>query len=148
MSRRHVSIMLLLPLFGLFCFLVGKHFAQEDSGPFVCDLKLLRDDLSAFRQSNYVTSPVFASEATAKPVEKESPAPVQEETCSFTPGNFDRFRVCFEVCTRESQDQSYVNKQAKGLKGLVTTIPSVKGVSVLSIEGADDKGRFYPLMIE
>jgi len=111
-------------------------------------LKSLRSELSAFRQSSYIVSPVFASEEPAKLVEKESPVPVQEETRNSAPGNFDRFRVCFEVCTRESQSQSYVNKQAKGLKGLVTTIPSVKGVSVLSIEGADDQGRFYPLTLE
>jgi len=31
MSKRHVPLMLLLPLFGLVCFLAGKQFAVEES---------------------------------------------------------------------------------------------------------------------
>jgi hypothetical protein len=53
------------------------------------------------------------------------------------PRDFSRFRATFEVITKEPKGPDYARKQAKELRGLVRSIPSVKEVKILKIVGVD-----------
>lgn len=58
------------------------------------------------------------------------------------PSSFSVFRASFEVRTQEPEEPGYAQKQAKELKLLVKSIPSVKEVYILRVEGVDGEQSF------
>lgn len=68
----------------------------------------------------------------------EKPEPVR----SARPSSFSKFRATFEVTTKGKKDPEYAKRQAKELRLLVRSIPSVESVEVLKIEGVDGSESF------
>jgi hypothetical protein len=130
-------------LFGLLCFCLGRYGQVWYS---VTDLQCanvsdLREELRQMRE-NAITH----GEGDLGSSLPHENVPAGEN--GRVPKSFSKFRILFELKTHEDQDYSYVNKQAKGFKSLVVSMPSVRTVSVLRIEGVDGEGKGYPIDLD
>lgn len=64
------------------------------------------------------------------------------------PSLFSVFRAEIEVFGAEKEPVSFAVKQSKALCGLVSTVPTIKRVKVVQIQGGFDDGtgmKFYPV---
>ena len=77
--------------------------------------------------------------------EEGSDITVPELSATAVSSRFSVFHSSFKVVTKSPKDMDYARRQVKELRNLAITIPSVKSVSVLSLEGIDESGKTYSI---